>query len=70
MRDALAATKEFQGVTGKISINADRNAVARRRPEGRERKFVYAATINPEDVKIVGVVRDLSWSRAPSPALD
>ncbi len=27
LRDALATTKDFQGVTGKISINAERNAV-------------------------------------------
>jgi branched-chain amino acid transport system substrate-binding protein len=49
VRDALAATKEFQGVTGKISINADRNAV---KPavvlKVENGKFVYAATINPK----------------------
>jgi branched-chain amino acid transport system substrate-binding protein len=27
VRDAIAATKDFQGVTGKISIDKDRNAV-------------------------------------------
>ena len=26
MREALAATKDFQGVTGKITIDPDRNA--------------------------------------------
>ena len=53
VRDALAATKDFQGVTGKISINADRNAV---KPavvlKVENGKFVYAATVNPEDVKM------------------
>jgi branched-chain amino acid transport system substrate-binding protein len=53
VRDALAATKDFQGVTGKITINSDRNAV---KPavvlKVENGKYVYAATINPEDVKM------------------
>jgi branched-chain amino acid transport system substrate-binding protein len=53
VRDALAATKNFEGVTGKISINADRNAV---KPavvlKVENGKFVYSATINPEDAKM------------------
>jgi len=53
VRDALAATKDFQGVTGKITINSDRNAV---KPavvlKVENGKFVYSQTINPEDVKM------------------
>ena len=53
VRDALAATKDFMGVTGKITINADRNAV---KPavvlKVENGKYVYTATINPEDVKM------------------
>jgi branched-chain amino acid transport system substrate-binding protein len=45
IRDAIQATKDFRGVTGKISIDADRNAV-----KGvivvriEKRRFVYHAT--------------------------
>jgi branched-chain amino acid transport system substrate-binding protein len=53
VRDALAATKDFMGVTGKITINADRNAV---KPavvlKVENGKYVYSQTINPEDVKM------------------
>jgi branched-chain amino acid transport system substrate-binding protein len=48
IRDALAATKDFTGVTGKITINAERNAikpaVILRIENG---KFVYVETVNP-----------------------
>ena len=48
VRDALAATKDFPGVTGKITLNADRNpikpAVMLRIENGR---FVYVETLNP-----------------------
>ena len=48
IRDALAATKDFPGVTGKISINAERNAikpaVILRIENG---KFVYVETVSP-----------------------
>jgi len=48
VRDALAATKDFQGVTGKITINAERNAV---KPavvlKIENGKFVYVDTIKP-----------------------
>jgi branched-chain amino acid transport system substrate-binding protein len=53
MRDALAATKDFQGVTGSITINADRNAV---KPavilKVENGKFTLVETIKPESVKI------------------
>lgn len=48
LRDALARTKDFQGVTGAITIDSDRNAV---KPAVvlaiKGRKPVYAATVNP-----------------------
>lgn len=48
IRDALAATKSFQGVTGEITINAERNAV---KPavvlKIENGKFVYVDTIKP-----------------------
>jgi branched-chain amino acid transport system substrate-binding protein len=48
IRDALAATKEFQGVTGVITIDADHNAVKPAvvlKIEGNDGKFV--ATVQP-----------------------
>src|SRR5215213_3126870 len=48
LRDAIAGTKGFAGVTGSISINASRDAV---KPavvfELRDRKLVYKETIQP-----------------------
>jgi len=48
VRDALAATKDFPGVTGRITLNADRNpikpAVMLRIENGR---FVYVETLKP-----------------------
>ena len=48
IRDALARTKDFQGVTGKISINDKRNAV---KPavilEIKNGKFEYKETVEP-----------------------
>jgi hypothetical protein len=49
LRDAIAATKNFAGVTGLITIDADRNAV---KPavvlKLQDSKFVYETTIYPE----------------------
>jgi branched-chain amino acid transport system substrate-binding protein len=49
LRDAIAATKNFAGVTGQITIDADRNAV---KPavvlKLQDSKFVYETTIYPE----------------------
>jgi branched-chain amino acid transport system substrate-binding protein len=49
LRDAIAQTQNFAGVTGTISLNKDRNAV---KPavvlELRDRKYVYKETIQPE----------------------
>lgn len=48
VRDALAVTKDFPGVTGKITINKDRNAV---KPavvlKVENGKFVYVETVSP-----------------------
>lgn len=48
VRDALAATKEFPGVTGKITINKDRNAI---KPavvlKVENGKFVFVETVTP-----------------------
>lgn len=48
VRDAIASTKDFPGVTGKITINKERNAVKPAvvvQVEGKNNKFV--TTINP-----------------------
>ena len=48
VRDALSATKDFQGVTGTITINRERNAV---KPavvlKIENGKFVYVTTVKP-----------------------
>jgi branched-chain amino acid transport system substrate-binding protein len=49
LRDAIAQTKDFPGVTGQITIDQDRNAV---KPavvlKLQDGKFVYETTISPE----------------------
>jgi branched-chain amino acid transport system substrate-binding protein len=48
IRDALAATKDFEGVTGKITLTPDGNAIkAMVVNKVRNGKFVYVTTINP-----------------------
>jgi branched-chain amino acid transport system substrate-binding protein len=53
VRDALAATKDFPGVTGSITINSDRNAV---KPavvlKVENGKYLLAETIQPDAVKL------------------
>jgi branched-chain amino acid transport system substrate-binding protein len=53
VRDALSATKDFQGVTGTITINKDRNAV---KPavilKVENGKYTLVATIKPDSVKL------------------
>jgi branched-chain amino acid transport system substrate-binding protein len=53
VRDALAATRDFQGVTGTVTINKDRNAV---KPavilKVENGKFTLVETIKPESVKL------------------
>jgi branched-chain amino acid transport system substrate-binding protein len=48
VRDALASTKDLDGITGKITLDAERNA---RKPaviiEIKGGKFVYKETVNP-----------------------
>ena len=52
VRDAIAATKDYVGVTGKISIGPDRNAI---KPavvlEIQNGKYLLKETITPEQVK-------------------
>jgi len=49
LRDALAKTKGFAGVTGVISMDSDRNAV---KPavvlKLQDAKYIYQETIQPE----------------------
>ena len=49
LRDALAQTKSFPGVTGVITINEERNAI---KPavvlKLQDRKYIYQETIQPE----------------------
>jgi len=49
LRDAIAQTRNFMGVTGNITINSQRNAV---KPavvlELRNRRFIYRETIQPD----------------------
>ena len=53
VRDAIQGTKDFPGVTGSITINADRNAV---KPavilKIENGKFLLVETIKPEAVKL------------------
>ena len=48
VRDALAATKDFAGVTGSITINSERNAV---KPavvlKIENGKFVFVTSVKP-----------------------
>lgn len=51
LRNAIAKTKDFPSVTGKITINADRNAmkpVVILKLDEKLKKFVYRATILPD----------------------
>ena len=52
VRDAIAATKDFDGVTGRITINEERNAVKSAVIVKVENgKYLLTETIKPEDVK-------------------
>jgi branched-chain amino acid transport system substrate-binding protein len=52
VRDAIASTKDFPGVTGQISINQERNAVKTAVIVKVENgKYLLTETIKPEDVK-------------------
>ncbi|MGZ5482171.1 MAG: ABC transporter substrate-binding protein, partial [Pyrinomonadaceae bacterium] len=48
LRQAIATTKDFKGITGIISLNEERNAVKSAVVlELRDKKFVYKETIAP-----------------------
>ncbi|HMK36187.1 MAG TPA: ABC transporter substrate-binding protein [Desulfomonilaceae bacterium] len=50
VRDALATTKDFEGITGKITLKPDGNAVkAMVVNTVHDGKFTYVTTINPAD---------------------
>jgi ABC-type branched-subunit amino acid transport system substrate-binding protein len=50
IRNALAATYDFEGVTGRITIKPDGNAIkAMIINEAQDGKFVYVTTISPAD---------------------
>ena len=52
VRDAIASTKDFDGVTGRITINEERNAVKSAVIVKVENgKYLLTETIKPEDVK-------------------
>ena len=52
VRDAIASTKDFDGVTGRITINEERNAVKTAVIVKVENgKYLLTETIKPEDVK-------------------
>jgi branched-chain amino acid transport system substrate-binding protein len=69
LRDAIAQTKDFPGVTGKITIDKDRNAVkpavVLKLQDGR---FVYATTISPEGSTPVATSTTSPAATAASPA--
>jgi branched-chain amino acid transport system substrate-binding protein len=48
IRDSLASTKDFEGVSGKITMKPDGNAIkAMVVNKVQNGKFVYVTTINP-----------------------
>jgi branched-chain amino acid transport system substrate-binding protein len=69
LRDAIAQTKDFPGVTGQITIDKDRNAV---KPavvlKLQDGKFVYATTISPEGSAPVATSAASPAAAAVSPA--
>jgi hypothetical protein len=66
LRDAIAATKDFPGVTGVITINPERNAI---KPavvlKLQDGKYVYQETINP-DAPAGTVASALATSASPA----
>jgi branched-chain amino acid transport system substrate-binding protein len=75
LRDAINTTKNFPGVTGTITIDADRNAV---KPavvlKLQDRKYIYQETIYPEGMKpttaaspAAGTSTSAAQSEAPKP---
>lgn len=65
LKDAIAATKDFAGVTGTISLDKDRNAV---KPavvlKLQDRRYIYVETIYPE-----GMSAPAAPAAALSPAM-
>ena len=69
LRDAIAQTQGFQGVTGNISLNSERNAV---KPavvfELRDGKYVYKETIQPEGAQPTTPTTTSTTSNTSPPA--
>lgn len=69
LRDAIAQTKNFAGVTGQISIDAERNAV---KPavvlKLQDSKFVYETTIYPEGLTPPTGTTTSTSTSSPAPA--
>lgn len=64
LRDAIAATKDFPGVSGTISLNEQRNAIKQAiMLELRDRRYVYKETIYPE-----GMMPPPAPAAEPAPA--
>jgi branched-chain amino acid transport system substrate-binding protein len=64
LREALAQTKDFAGVTGMISVDSERNAV---KPavvlKLQDTKYIYQETIQPEAPAAVTPSPSVSPSR-------
>jgi len=69
LRDAIAQTKGFSGVTGAITINESRDAV---KPavvfELRDKKFVYKETIQPPGAAATAAASPAAATSSPAPA--
>jgi branched-chain amino acid transport system substrate-binding protein len=68
LREALATTKDFAGVTGTISMDRERNAVkpavVLKLEDGR---YIYQETIQPETSAVIPVASPPSSSRTTKP---
>ncbi|MCU1265307.1 MAG: putative branched chain amino acid transporter, periplasmic amino acid-binding protein [Acidobacteria bacterium] len=68
LREALAQTKSFPGVTGIITINEERNAI---KPavvlQLQDRKYIYQETIQPETTAAAGASPTTAPNRAKKP---
>jgi len=69
LRDAIAQTKDFSGVTGTISLDAQRNAV---KPavvlKLQDKKYIYQETIYPEGMGPQTKAAPAATTEAPSKA--
>lgn len=69
LRDAIAATKDFKGVTGNITINNERNAVKSAvvlSLNPAEKSFGFKTTISPEGAESTDPKADANKPAAPA----